>query len=127
MKLILYFLLTLTLYSCLIKENQADEDSVREVVLNFQEDFNDGKFNKAETYATPDWEHINPGGGIDIGRESTLKNVRSVHQSFLKGISMTTDSMNVRFVTPEVALVTAYHTMDNYITPDSVDILMSDK
>lgn len=33
---------------------------------------------------------------------------------------MTTDSMNVRFVTPEVAIMTAYHTMVNYITPDSL-------
>jgi len=49
-----------------------------------------------------------------------LKLVRAVHQSFLKGVSMTTDSMKVRFVSPEVALVTGYHSMDTFVTPDSV-------
>ena len=120
MKFIPYFFLTLVLYSCARTVKQADEDSVRKVVLEFQEDFNDGSFKRAEIYATNDWVHINPGGGVDIGRENVLKLVRGVHQTFLKGVSITTDSMNVRFITPEVALVTAYHPIDKYTTPDSV-------
>jgi hypothetical protein len=31
-----------------------------------------------------------------------------------------TDSMQVRFIRPDVALVIAYHTIDDYITPDNV-------
>lgn len=120
MKLILYIFLTLALCSCSRNEKPDDENAVRKIVLDFQEDFNKGSFEKAETYATNDWVHINPGGGIDNGRESILKSVRGVHQSFLKGITMTTDSMEVRFIKPDVALVTAYHTMDDYMTPDSV-------
>ena len=120
MKRLLFTLLTVSLYSCSNKPTQADEESVRKVVLNFQDDFNEGSFKNADTYTTIDWDHIDPTGGIDIGRESTLKTVRAVHQSFLKDVSMTTDSMKVRFVSPEVALVTAYHSSDTYITPDSV-------
>jgi uncharacterized protein (TIGR02246 family) len=120
MKPILYTLLSITLCSCTTKVTQADEDSVKNIVVNFQKDFNEGSFKNAEAYTTTDWDHINPGGGIDIGQASTLKGVRAVHQSFLKDVSMTTDSMKVRFVNPEVALVTAFHTVDTYTTPDGV-------
>lgn len=104
--------------SCSYNSDQSEEDAVKKVVLDFQEDFNEGSFEKAEKYAAEDWIHINPGGGMDVGKENILKGVRGVHQSFLKGVTMTTDSMNVRFVTLDVALATAYHTMDNYTTPD---------
>ncbi len=120
MKRLLFTLLILILYACSNKVTEVDEESVKKVVLDFVDDFNDGSFKNADNYTTIDWDHINPGGGIDIGRESTLKGVRAVHQSFLKGVSMTTDSMKVRFVSPEVALVTAYHSIDTYVTPDSV-------
>lgn len=63
------------------------------MVLEFQNDFNDVSFKNAEMYSTIDWGHINPGGGIAIGRESVLRTVRAVHQSFLKNISMTPDSI----------------------------------
>jgi uncharacterized protein (TIGR02246 family) len=120
MKRLLVTLLVLILYACSNKVTQADEESAKKVVLDFVDDFNDGSFKNADNYTTIDWDHINPGGGIDIGRESTLKTVRAVHQSFLKDVSMTTDSMKVRFVSPEVALVTGYHSIDTYVTPDSV-------
>ncbi|HLN53665.1 MAG TPA: SgcJ/EcaC family oxidoreductase [Lentimicrobium sp.] len=120
MKRLLFSILIISVYSCSNRVTQADEESVRKVVHDFVADFNDGSFKNADNYTTIDWDHINPGGGIDIGRESTLKTVRAVHQSFLKGVSMTTDSMKVRFVTPEVALVTGYHSIDTYVTPDSV-------
>jgi uncharacterized protein (TIGR02246 family) len=119
MKFIPYVFLLLILYSCSSTINQADEDSVKKVVLEFQEDFNDGSFKRADSYATSDWVHINPGGGIAIGKDNVLKEVRGVHQTFLKGVSITTERMNVRFIKPDVALVTAFHAVDNYTTPDS--------
>lgn len=120
MKQLIFTLLVFVLYACSNKATEADEESVKTVVLNFVDDFNDGSFKNADNYTTIDWDHINPGGGIDIGRESTLKTVRAVHQSFLKDVSMTTDSMKVRFVSTEVALVTGYHSIDTYVTPDGV-------
>lgn len=120
MKRMLLTSLVLIPFACSHKMTQADEESVKKVVLDFVEDFNEGSFKNADNYATVDWDHINPGGGIDIGREATLNTVRAVHQTFLKGVSMTTDSMKVKFVSPEVALVTGYHSIDTYVTPDSV-------
>ncbi len=120
MKPLLLSIIILIVCSCSNKTTQTDEESIRKVVLNFVDDFNDGSFKNADNYTTIDWDHINPGGGIDIGRESTLKSVRAVHQSFLKGVTMTTDSMRVRFISPDVALVTGYHSIGTFMTPDSV-------
>ena len=50
----------------------------------------------------------------------TLTNVRAVHRSFLKNVSMDLDSMRVRFIKPDVAIVTAFHSIDDYTTPDGV-------
>ena len=101
-------------------QSVKDKEAVKNVVIAFQEDFNDGSFKNAAVYSTIDWEHINPGGGIDKGRDSVLKTVRAVHQTFLKGVTMRIESMDIRFITPDVAIADVIHKVDNYITPDGV-------
>jgi uncharacterized protein (TIGR02246 family) len=95
-----------------------DEQLVREVVKAFVADYNDGDFKNAPTYTTDDWVHINPGGGITRGRDKVLKEVRAIHKTMLKAVSITIESMTVRFVTPDVALVDAVHKSDSYVTPE---------
>jgi len=65
-----------------------ERELVKNVLIAFQDDFNEGSFKNASSYTTSDWEHINPNGGISIGRNNVLKEVRAVHQSFLKGVKM---------------------------------------
>jgi uncharacterized protein (TIGR02246 family) len=101
-------------------QSSQDKEAVKKVVIAFQKDFNDGSFKNADTYSTTDWEHINPGGGIDKGRDSVLKTVRAVHQTFLKGVTMQVESMDIRFLTPDVAIAAVIHKVDNYTTPDGV-------
>jgi uncharacterized protein (TIGR02246 family) len=86
------------------------------VIQLFQDDFNDGGFKNAATYTTKDWEHINPLGGVDKGRDEILKVVRSVHQTFLKGASMTIERMSIRFIRPDVALADVIHKVTSYTT-----------
>ena len=95
-----------------------DEQLVREVVSAFVADYNNGDFKNAPTYTTDDWVHINPGGGITRGRDKVLKEVRAIHKTMLKGISITIESMTVHFVTPDVALADAVHKSDSYVTPE---------
>ncbi len=105
--------LLLALTSCIsiacMGQLSQDEDSVRKVVIAFQQDFNDGGFKNAVNYTTSDWEHINPFGGITSGRDEVLKEVRTVHQTFLKGVTTTIESMTVRFLTPDVAIANVIH------------------
>lgn len=103
-----------------IGQTAQDKELVRKVVVAFQGDFNKGDFKNAAAYTTPDWEHINPGGGITKGREEVLKEVRGVHQTFLKGVSMRIDSISIRFITSEVALVDVIHQLSSYELPKGV-------
>src|ERR671936_2869130 len=69
----------------------------------FYKAFDDGFVGPAN-YAAEDWNHINPYGGRDPGREATLKEVREVHQTFLKGTTDTIEKMDIRFASPDVAV-----------------------
>jgi len=101
-------------------QNSRDKEAVKKVVIDFQDDFNEGSFKNAETYSTSDWRHINPGGGIDKGRDSVLLTVRAVHLTFLKGVTMRIESIDIRFPTTNVAIADVIHQVDNYTTPDGV-------
>lgn len=100
-----------------IAQNSRNEQLVKNVVLAFQNDFNEGGFKKAEFYTTKDWVHINPGGGITKGRDEVLKEVRTVHQSFLKGVSLIIESITIRFLTPTVAIANVVHKSSEYELP----------
>ena len=107
-------------FLCLMRvaRGSDDEQLVREVVKSFVTDYNSGGFSNAPSYTTDAWVHINPGGGITRGRREVLKEVRAIHKTMLKGVSITTDSMTVHFVTPDVALVNAIHKSGSYVTPE---------
>jgi len=105
---------------CLIAAARGadDEQPVREVVKSFVTDYNNGNFKNAPSYTTDDWVHINPGGGITRGGDEVLKEVRAIHKTMLRGVSIMTESMTVHFVTHDVALVNAIHKSDSYVTPE---------
>lgn len=108
------FLAMLTVFG----QSEEDRKEIKNVILAFHNDFNEGSFKNAETYTTEDWEHIDPRGGIDKGRVNVLKVVRQVHQGFLKGVSMTLESLDLRFITPDVAIVDAIDKTSDFTTSD---------
>lgn len=120
MQPILLVLLSSSISFISLGQTAQDKESVRRVVLAFQQDFNRGDFHNAAAYTTPDWEHINPGGGITKGRQEVLQEVRGVHQTFLKGVSMRIESISIRFITPEVALADVIHELSPYDLPEGV-------
>jgi uncharacterized protein (TIGR02246 family) len=99
-------------------QSSQDEQLVGEVVKSFVKDYNNGDFKNASFYTTNDWVHINPGGGITRGRAEVLREVKAIHQTMLKGIKITIDTMTIRFVTTDVAIVNTIHKSDTYVTPE---------
>jgi uncharacterized protein (TIGR02246 family) len=120
MKTCLLLSLTIFLAFAGIAQNAEKEQSVNEVILSFQADFNNGSFKNAATYTTQNWEHINPGGGITKGRNAVLKEVKAVHQTFLKGVTMTIEVISIRFITPDVAIADVVHKISIYEMPKGV-------
>ena len=109
-----------------VKQNDApvqtpnEEKQVRQAVQSFYDDFNSHNFGRVAEYTTEDWNHINPFGGLTVGRETVLKELKEVHSTFLKGVSSTIEDVSVRFATPDAAIVTVTNRMDTYTTPDGV-------
>jgi len=120
MKAILLIVTSSLISSVGLSQNTQNEEAVRKVVVAFQDDFNDGAFENAANYTTADWEHLNPMGGITRGRDEVLKAVKSAHLTFLKGVTMTVESMNIRFVTSDVAIANVIHKINPYESADGV-------
>ena len=95
------------------------EAAVRTTIQAFYKAF-DGGFTGPADYATEDWSHINPYGGRDRGREATLKAVRAVHQSFLKGTTDTTENIDIRFAAADVGIGTVTSIMSPFTSPDGI-------
>jgi uncharacterized protein (TIGR02246 family) len=119
MKLISMIFVGLFLMSPRTALSEDKETAVRAVIRAFYSAFDDGFVGPAD-YATEDWNHINPNGGRVGGREATLKEVREVHQSFLKGTTDTIESLDIRFATEDVAVGTVTSVMSPFTSPDGV-------
>lgn len=102
------------------KSRETREREVRAAVQEFYSSFDDG-FTKPADYATEDWYHINPYGAVDKGRDATLKTVRGVHQTFLRGTTDQVKDIDVRFATGDVAVATATSEMSPFTSPDGVN------
>ena len=101
-------------------QKSQDDQLVKNVVLAYQEDYNDGGFKNVETYTTKDWEHINPIGGITKGRDEFMKELRPLCQTILKGVTLTVESITIKFLSPTVAIANVVHKCSDYEFPQGV-------
>jgi limonene-1,2-epoxide hydrolase len=77
-------MLSVSFFICLAP-SPTDIEAVKNIIVAFQEDFNYGGFNNAQSYTTEDWVHVNPGGGITNGREQVLNEVELFINCYNKG------------------------------------------
>jgi len=89
-------------------------------VRSFYDAFNAHSFENAEIYTTEDWNHINPLGGWTRSREAVLTELKEVHSTFVKGVSVSIEDMTVRFATPDVTVVTVTDQGSTFTTSDGV-------
>ena len=112
------FWISLYSVSAMHAQRPDNEIQVRRAVESFYSAFNSHQFDDASDFTTEDWHHINPNGGWTRGREAVLKQLRSVHSTFLKGVFDTIENMTVRFASPDVAIAVVTSHMGTYYTPD---------
>ncbi|MBA2704460.1 MAG: SgcJ/EcaC family oxidoreductase [Blastocatellia bacterium] len=120
MRILLSTVISLVFVVGVFAQTPNREGQVRRAVQSFYAAFNSHGFEHAAEYTTEDWNHINPFGGRTRGRDATLKDLKEVHATFLKGVTDTIEKMEVRFATRDVAVVTVTSRMTTYITPDGV-------
>ena len=120
MKSFLLIIAVIVLTNHSFGQSPKDEQQVKNVVLAYQDDYNDGGFKNVELYTTKDWEHINPIGGITKGRDEVMKELRPLCQTILKGVSLTVESITVRFLSPTVAIANVVHKCSDYEFPAGV-------
>jgi uncharacterized protein (TIGR02246 family) len=97
--------------------DSEQRSAVEATIRAFYTAFDEG-FVRPPDFAADDWVHINPFGGIDLGLEATLRTVRAVHEGMLKGVTDTPETIQIRLVTPEVAIGTVTSTMGAWIGPN---------
>lgn len=120
MKLLMTTVVSLILVSGAFGQVPPRETQVRKAVQTFYDAFNAHGFERAAEYTTEDWNHVNPFGGVTRGREETLRDLRAVHATFMKGVTDTVEDMSVRFATRDVAVVNVISRMSTHTTPDGI-------
>lgn len=120
MKIFLCVVFCLSLIAGACNQTSNQENEARQAVLSFYDAFNKHEFENVQNFTTEDWVHINPFGGETIGREAVLKELKEVHESFLKGVTASIDDVAVRSAAPDAAVVTVKNTMGTYTTPDGI-------
>jgi len=96
------------------------EKQVRATVAAFYAAFNAHDWSNAAEFATEDWIHINPLGGMTKGRATLQKELKEVHSTFLKGVKDTPEEDSVAFVGDETAVMTVVSRPTAFTTPDGV-------
>jgi uncharacterized protein (TIGR02246 family) len=115
--MLIFSILALSLAASGVAHADDKAAEVRTTIQTFYKNFNEG-FTGPAYYATEDWNHINPNGGRSQGREATLKRLREVHQTFLKGVTESIESMDVRFAADGVAVGTVISVSSPFVSPD---------
>lgn len=116
----LAFILTVSLASSVHAQGVRDDEGARRAVESFYRAFNSHEFGRAAEFTTEDWEHINPGGGWTRGRAEVLRELKEVHDTFLKGVTDTVESMATRVAGPGVVVVTVISNMTAFTMPNGV-------
>jgi uncharacterized protein (TIGR02246 family) len=114
------FLMAICVSTVSVAQTAKDKQAVKNVIAAFQDDFNEGTYKNVNNYTTTDWEHINPIGGQTIGRDAVLKELLPLHQTILKGVTMSTENTTIRFLAPTVAMVNVVHKIGDYELPAGV-------
>jgi hypothetical protein len=78
---LIFSILALNLAASGVAHADEKDAEVRATIQTFYKNFNEG-FTAPADYASEDWNHINPNGGRNQGREPTLRRLREYIKHF---------------------------------------------
>ncbi|RWY55925.1 SgcJ/EcaC family oxidoreductase [Mucilaginibacter gilvus] len=114
-------LTALLLMSSLFCYAQSDEKSIETQVTRMISDWNTHEFKNMDLYTTEDVEWVNIVGMWWKGR----KDVKMAHQStfdvFFNGVPFSQKSLNIRFLTGDVAIANLVCHVGSLFPPDGID------
>lgn len=102
-------------------QRAKDEERVKLAVNSFYNSFKHDNFQDLSKYTTEDFHYVHPLGGWLKGRKEVQTVLQEVHNTFLQKTPIRIDTMAIRFVTRDVAIVNLIDTMGPYSADDSLD------
>ena len=122
MKFTLLFLTACTITLSCFSQTKNDEQLVRETAQSWFNSFNKHNYDDMPNYMSDDCFMINPYGLHGTHNSKTVALFNNAHATLLKNMRIKMDSMLVRFIKPDIAIVTAFSTTSGvYFSPDGVD------
>ncbi|MDO7877708.1 SgcJ/EcaC family oxidoreductase [Hymenobacter sp. ASUV-10] len=99
----------------------ADETAIRQLVQRMAANWTNHHFADMETYTTPDVSWVNIVGMWWRGRPAVQQAHQQIFDTMFKGVPFTLNDVNVRFVTPDVAVVNAHEHVGAFYPPDGIN------
>ncbi len=103
---------------CSIALPPEDKAGITAVVQAFERIWNEHQIHKLESIFTQDAEWVNIVGMWWRGRAQIINALHTFHQSMFRNHNMRLVALEIRMVTPEVAIATETQSTDAFQTPD---------
>ncbi len=117
--LIILFAISLRSFSQEDKIYQAkDLNALRSLPLKWEKYWNNHNIDSLGTMLKEDVDFVNLAGIWLKGKEATVKLLRQVHQTTFKSSIWTTDSMEIRYVKPDLAILHIGWGISGDVDPD---------
>lgn len=100
---------------------RSDEKIIDSQVNRMVSDWNTHEFNNMDNYATADVDWVNIVGMWWKGRTEVKNSHQTGFDYFFKGVPFTRKSLNIRFITSDVALTHLVCHVGSLFPPDGID------
>lgn len=102
-------------------QEAKEKEFITQVIDSFYSSFRTDNFRDMSGYTTTDINYIAPTGSWFKGRKELQDSIQKVHEGMLKNTPIVIETMEIRFITAQVAIVNLIDKMGAFYPPDGVD------
>ena len=103
------------------QQHAADVKSINKTLEEFNTSWNNHNFSDIASYTTEDCDWVNVVGMWWQGRDQVKYAHQTFHNGMFKNTPLTTLKTDIRFITPDVAVVHILNHVGAYYPPDGID------